>query len=777
MLKCLGCSAILLFLSTAGITADVVRVENWRPQSGEGCHAEISPDKSLFLEDNSTLTDAVLYSESIENDSAPGYNITFSYRVEADNKKSPAGGVFVRFYDASGKRIEQTAPYSLYDADSYRQGALICKRPAAAVKFNIMVKTYQSATGKMWLKDFKCQQLDDEQEIQRLIKNNHTASRRMFPEPHADEVMLMTDALPLTEFRVSPSVTERQYWDNISKKIPEAASLINKAEKILQEPFPELNDALYLEYWEKGVRSYRNAFHARTEILQTLVLAECFEGKGRFVEKIEDCLSSIMDERTWVLPAHDKTKANFKGINITVDLGAAARASLLTATRTVLHPVLTAQTNDRIVSEVYRRVLIPYAERIKSGNTADGFFWITASFNWNAFCSSNIAYCALSLPDIKKLKDYILAATLNSSEYFLAGFPDDGYCSEGIGYWCYGFGNYLLMAEALFRHSGGKINLFGREDVKVIADFGINIELHDNIYPAFADCPLYTKVKPFVSTVISSRMRPVKLPSKNLFRGTLPQILSFLELLSEMENGAPLAADLPAHSRFLTSDVLVVRDAPLKTSLAVKAGHNNEYHNHNDVGSYVLLVNDMLANCDPGLEVYTDRTFSKRRYESNLINSWGHAVPLVAGKMQSTGADFRGKILSHTSIDGTDTIVLDLKPAYDVDTLESLQRIIVFNRKEKTVSVNDNVTFTTPQQFGTAMITYELFDIVGKNNIKMSKNATKVNIAVSATGGNVRIGSELIQEKPAYINKQPYRIGVDFTEPVKTAGVTVTYHL
>ncbi len=43
---------------------------------------------------------------------------------------------------------------------------------------------------------------------------------------------------------------------------------------------------------------------------------------------------------------------------------------------------------------------------------------------------------------------------------YLAGFTPDGcHCSEGIGYWNYGFGYYALMAEAAGEATGWKLDL------------------------------------------------------------------------------------------------------------------------------------------------------------------------------------------------------------------------------------------------------------------------------------------------------------------------------
>ena len=51
----------------------------------------------------------------------------------------------------------------------------------------------------------------------------------------------------------------------------------------------------------------------------------------------------------------------------------------------------------------------------------------------------------------------------------------------------------------------------------------------------------------------------------------------------------------------------------------MKGGHNAENHNHNDVGSFVVALGRATPLVDPGSEVYTARTFSPRRYDSNVL--------------------------------------------------------------------------------------------------------------------------------------------------------------
>ena len=46
------------------------------------------------------------------------------------------------------------------------------------------------------------------------------------------------------------------------------------------------------------------------------------------------------------------------------------------------------------------------------------------------------------------------------SQYFLNGFRPDGYYSEGIGYFNYGFGNFMTMRQIVLEATNGMTDFF-----------------------------------------------------------------------------------------------------------------------------------------------------------------------------------------------------------------------------------------------------------------------------------------------------------------------------
>ena len=144
-------------------------------------------------------------------------------------------------------------------------------------------------------------------------------------------------------------------------------------------------------------------------------------------------------------------------------------------------------------------------------------------------------------------------------------------------------------------------------------------------------------------------MRPVS-PTGWLFEA---MIFSFPNAASETppaeseqgEEGGR-AEGLGERTFFDDAGILVCRPGGrrrCRLAAALKGGHNAEHHNHNDVGSYVAVVGSEPVLLDSGGEVYTSRTFSGRRYESKILNSWGHPVPVIGGALQRTNGDARGR--------------------------------------------------------------------------------------------------------------------------------------
>ena len=57
--------------------------------------------------------------------------------------------------------------------------------------------------------------------------------------------------------------------------------------------------------------------------------------------------------------------------------------------------------------------------------------------------------------------------------------------------------------------------------------------------------------------------------------------------------------------------------------VAAEGGHNAQSHNHNDVGNVIVFADGRPVLVDAGVEEYTSKTFSSRRYEIWTMQSPG----------------------------------------------------------------------------------------------------------------------------------------------------------
>ena len=575
-------------------------------------------------------------------------------------------------------------------------------------------------------------------------------------------------------------VGNRNAWRRLAKE-DSFKTVIPDAERLLKTPVPDQPDELYLDFSKTGNRTrWQRVAGRRRGRIQTLVLAECIENKGRFLPAFGEVLRAICAERTWVMPAHDRSLTNFHGKIIDIDLGSSALGWSLATADYLLADQLDSKTRDLIRDNLDRRIFQPYLNMVQDKRKKN--WWITGTNNWNAVCLANVTGAALAVIDSRDERALFVAAAENYSKYFLEGFTDDGYCSEGLGYWNYGFGYYVMLCEAVYQATDGKVDLLDDPKAKQAATFGSKIEIINDVYPAFADCSIRAKPSSRLMYYVSRRL------GMGLRRWEQIDVVSPGALYQSMMYSFPNTASMATPARdssggpgirswFDQAGVLVCRpgsNSSSKFAVALKGGHNNEHHNHNDVGSFVVVTGDKPLLIDPGGEVYTERTFSGRRYESNVLNSFGHPVPRVAGKLQRTGRQAQARVIRRDFTDGADTLVLDITSAYDVPELKKLERTFVYSRVGSgSLTVTDEVVFSKPSHFDTALITFDTWNTYSGSSLIVRDESESLRVDIKVTGGDYEIQPETIKEDLS-VRKDPTRIGIHLTRPVTHAVVTLT---
>lgn len=152
---------------------------------------------------------------------------------------------------------------------------------------------------------------------------------------------------------------------------------------------------------------------------------------------------------------------------------------------------------------------------------------------------------------------------------------------------------------------------------------------------------------------------------------TLPRLSLGRSLLALADAGWRAPASVPpplvGQAWWPETQLLTARETAGSSEglfLSVKGGHNDESHNHNDVGSVLVAVDGHPALVDAGVSHYTREHFGPRRYEIWTMRSDYHNVPSVDGFEQLAGADHRARDVS-AELTSERAGRLDLAGAYD----------------------------------------------------------------------------------------------------------------
>jgi hypothetical protein len=279
-----------------------------------------------------------------------------------------------------------------------------------------------------------------------------------------------------------------------------------------------------------------------------------------------------------------------------------------------------------------------------------------------------------------------------AAENYLTGFGEDGYCPEGTMYWAYGFGFFTALAERLRSFVG--IDLFKDPKVECIATFFQKMYLCENVEVTFADADMGNRYNHGILHFLHNEypnsviVPPAKYGSytDRMARMCL-HLRSFLWFDPSIVPGAALGTHYGENVQWL----IARREG---FGFSAKGGHNDEPHNHNDIGSFIFAKNGRQILTDPGRAQYCQDYFQDdTRYNFLHTSSRGHSVPIVNGNDQQPGREFAAKDVTW---DGS-VFSIELADAYRVEGLRSLQRsfrisnggITLIDRMESSVPVTE----------------------------------------------------------------------------------------
>jgi hypothetical protein len=119
--------------------------------------------------------------------------------------------------------------------------------------------------------------------------------------------------IPLAQWKPFPKITDRAAWAKADEAMMKA--YLKQAESYINYGWPSIPATTSLLIERTGDRDqYQAASFEKRAVLGTLLLAEIYENKGRFVDPIINGVWSICEESFWGVPAHLPQTKEYSGL-------------------------------------------------------------------------------------------------------------------------------------------------------------------------------------------------------------------------------------------------------------------------------------------------------------------------------------------------------------------------------------------------------------------------------------------------------------------------------
>lgn len=491
----------------------------------------------------------------------------------------------------------------------------------------------------------------------------------------SDEQLLSKD------FKPYASYNDRAFWNAMPDEVKKEC--VAAAEKSNKYIFGTVPLTTFLAYKRTGNRTQNEAYYnERRDHFRNLILGELMEGKGRFMDAIMDASWSVCEQTFWGISAHlpsQKAGAGVPDVNEPIiDLVVGEMGNLLSWSYYFFNKEFDKTSpliSQRIKLEIDKKIIQPYLIR-------NDFWWQATKpgvmvNNWNPWCNFNVLTAALLTSDDYALKVRLMRKTMTSVDQFINYYKSDGGCEEGPSYWDHAAGKMLEYLELVDRASSSNVNIFNNTLIKRMGQYIALAHIGQSYYINFADASAFNKGLPDIIYRYGKSINDTNLKNFGAYvaqntnglpilGGTLEMSLQKYIIWDEMTHTEAVEY-LP--SNFWLDGIQVVGIRSKEGShdgffFAAKGGYNNESHNHNDVGTFVLYYNNDPILIDAGVGTYTAKTFSNQRYDIWTMQSAYHNLPIINGFQQSFGSKYKSSNVTFTNEKSKAIFSLDLSKAY-----------------------------------------------------------------------------------------------------------------
>jgi hypothetical protein len=480
----------------------------------------------------------------------------------------------------------------------------------------------------------------------------------------------------------------------------------------MDKELPMIPVTVYLDWYrgEAKESDWHKLSGPRRSILTDLVIAECIEDKGRFMDAIVNTIWAICEESAWYHPAHiggvgtDRSEdaAVLPLIDSpTIALRSARTGSILTWTMYLLGSRLDEISpiiRERVQQELEHRILNPFFER--------NFRWMFFDFNWNPQCSYQCLPVILLMEKDEARRIEMIHKMLRILDNYIIPQPSDGSCTEGPSYWTIAGGALFNCLELLHSSTNGSINIYNEPLIQNIGRFILRMHINDNYYVNISDCPSRLHIPGDMVYRYGERINDEQLTAFGAYAAAKQYVenpfirnLDFHELRGLFNMSQWLSTNSPApliRDVWLSDEELQMMTARSDNGtsdglyVAGWGGHNGQHHNHNDVGNLIVFIDGVPMLIDTGPQGYTSKSFGPDRYQKWSLSSAYHNLPTINGIMQGGGREFKATDVIYKSNNAYAQLTMDIAQAYPPEAqLISWVRTIRLNRN-KNIEITDS---------------------------------------------------------------------------------------
>lgn len=474
-----------------------------------------------------------------------------------------------------------------------------------------------------------------------------------------DEHTLKTQLLLNQTWVKYPHYTDRSGWNKLTDSRQDF--LIKEGEKYLKYKWQVVPASTYIDYKRTGDRqSMQTPQNENNKAIASLLLAELAEGKGRFIDQLINGVFQSCEMTSWVLSAHvvvQKTRSSLPNHNEQIiDLVSGDMGSLLSWVYYFMKDEfdkVEPYVSERLRMEIQNKILTPYLER-------NDFWWMalnenrknTLVNNWNPWCNSNVLQCFLLLENDPETLAKAVYKTMTSVDKFINYVKEDGACEEGPAYWGHAAGKLYDYLQVLSDGTGGQVSLFNEPLVKKMGEYISRSYVGNDWVVNFADASarmemdselIYRYGKAVDSDEMKQFAAYIKVQNSNVAMAATRDMLRNLENLyvSEGLKNEVAGHNNPIYTYYPQTEFCYIKKE--NVFLAAKGGFNDESHNHNDVGTFSLYINNNPIFIDAGVGTYTRQTFSGERYSIWSMQSDYHNLPRINGYSQAYGKKYKAE--------------------------------------------------------------------------------------------------------------------------------------